>query len=137
MSIWKRVTNLFRSEGLSEDIDRELSFHLRERVEELVARGMPERLAIDEARRQFGNPTFQAEETRDRDVIEWLDSVLGDVRYALRALARSPVFASVAIASLALGIGANTAIYTLIDAVIVTRSCRHRSANTLRKRLPT
>ena len=119
MSIFTRFTNLLRGEKLSEDINRELSFHIRERAEELMEGGMSEKAAIEEARRQFGNPTFQAEATRDNDVIGWLDSVMGDVRYAARALLRSPVFASVAIASLALGIGANTAIYTLIDAVIV------------------
>src|SRR5688572_30371858 len=108
MSIWNRFTNLFRSERLSDDINRELSFHLRERVEELVEGGMSERQAMFEARRQFGNPSFEAEATRDSDVIEWLDSVMADVRYGIRALVRSPVFATVAIASLALGIGANT-----------------------------
>jgi putative ABC transport system permease protein len=119
MSVLKRFTNLFRTEKLSDDISRELSFHIRERAEELMERGMPEQSAIEEARRQFGNPTFQAEAARDHDIIGWIDSVFADVRYATRALLRSPVFATVAIASLALGIGANTAIYTLIDAVLV------------------
>jgi predicted permease len=119
MSILRRFANLFRSDRLSDDIDRELSFHLRERVEELMEGGMSERAAVALARRQFGNPTFQREETRGSDVLGWLDSVMGDVRYAVRALRRSPVFATVAIASLALGIGGNTAIYTLIDAVMV------------------
>ena len=119
MSILRRLLNLGRPEHLSRDIEREISFHLRERVEELRALGVPEAEAILEARKQFGNPTFQRERTRDADVIAWLDSLLGDVRYGVRALGRSPAFTVVAVASLALAIGANTAIYTLIDAVVL------------------
>ena len=119
MSILNRFANLFRSERLSHDIDRELAFHVQQRVEELMGRGMSERDAVDEARRQFGNMTFQREATRDADVLGWLDSVIADIRYAGRALLRSPVFATVAVASLALGVGANTAVFTLMDAVMV------------------
>ncbi|MGH7719818.1 MAG: ABC transporter permease, partial [Gemmatimonadaceae bacterium] len=119
MTILNRFANLFRSERLSHDIDRELSFHIRERIDELMGRGMSERDAVDEARRQFGNLTLQREATREADVLSWLDSVVADVRYAVRALLRSPVFATVAVASLALGVGANTAVFTLMDAVMV------------------
>jgi putative ABC transport system permease protein len=119
MSFLRRLTNLGRSERLGDDINRELSFHMREQVEELIAQGMSERDAIAAARRRFGNPTHLSELTRDQDVIGWIDSVFGDLRYGLRALRRSPVFTAVAIASLALGIGANTAIYSLMDAIVI------------------
>lgn len=119
MSLLRRLLNFGRDDALTRDIEREVAFHLREREDELRSQGMSEPVAAREARRQFGNPTFQQERTRDADIIAWLDSLAGDVRYALRALGRSPVFTVVAVASLALGIGANTAIYTLLDAVVI------------------
>jgi putative ABC transport system permease protein len=119
MSLLQRFLNLARSGQLRRDIDREVSFHIQERAEELVAQGMPQGEALAIARRQFGNRTYQGERMRDADIVTWLDSLAGDLRYALRALRRSPVFATVAVASLALGIGANTAIFTLLDAVVL------------------
>ena len=119
MSWLTRLRNFGRDERLAREISREMQFHLAERAEELRAGGMTEVDAWRKARRQFGNPTALAERTRDADVLTWLDSLRADVRYALRALRHSPAFAVVAIASLALGIGANTTIYTLIDAVVL------------------
>ncbi|HJU87797.1 MAG TPA: ABC transporter permease [Gemmatimonadaceae bacterium] len=119
MSWHKRLRNFLRSDRLTNDIEREMSFHIAERAEAYRASGMSEAAALNAARRKFGNRTAQVERTRDADIITWLDSVRGDVRYALRALRRSPIFAVVAVASLALGIGANTAIYALIDAVML------------------
>jgi putative ABC transport system permease protein len=119
MSFLRRLTNLGRPERLARDIDREMSFHIHEHVDELMAKGMSEADAVAAARRRFGNPTSLHELTRDEDVVGWLDSLLGDVRYAARTLRRSPVFTTVAIASLALGIGGNTAVYSLMDAVVI------------------
>jgi putative ABC transport system permease protein len=119
MSWYRRLRNLVRSERLARDIDREMAFHIDERAEALRALGMSDAEALREARRRFGNRTYQGERTRDADVIAWMDSLAGDVRYALRALRRAPAFTIVAVASLALGVGANTAIYTLIDAVVL------------------
>jgi predicted permease len=96
-----------------------MAFHLAERADDLVATGMPPNAAQREARRGFGNYAVQKEHTRDGDILVWLDTLVADVRYALRALRASPGFATVAILSLALGIGANTAIFSLIDAAML------------------
>jgi predicted permease len=114
-----RILNIFRSNRISRDIQREIDFHIAERVDDLVAAGVPESEARRAARRQFGNEGAQHEETRRMDIADWVQSVAGDVRYALRAMLHSPVFAVVTIASLGLGIGANTTIFTLLDAVVL------------------
>ncbi|MEP7346562.1 MAG: ABC transporter permease, partial [Gemmatimonadaceae bacterium] len=119
MAWYHRLINIARSNRLSRDIEREMEFHVAERVDELRASGMSETSARQLAQRQFGNPTAQREATRDMDLAEWLQSVVGDIRYALRALGRSPAFTAVAILSLGLGIGANTTIFTLIDTLVL------------------
>ncbi len=119
MSLIRRLINLTRSDRHSRDLDRELEFHIAERADELAAGGMPRAAAMDEARRRFGNYGMQKERARDVDVLGWLDALRDDVRYALRSLRHAPGLACVAIVSLALGIGANTAIFSLIDAILL------------------
>ncbi|MFN8574709.1 MAG: ABC transporter permease [Gemmatimonadaceae bacterium] len=119
MAWYHRILNITRSNQLSRDIEREVAFHLAERTDELVARGVPREQAIRQAQRQFGNTTSQRERTRSADLAEWVQSVAGDLRYAVRGLWRTPVFTVAAVASLGLGVGANSAIFTLIDSLLI------------------
>ncbi|HKW46642.1 MAG TPA: ABC transporter permease [Gemmatimonadaceae bacterium] len=119
MSIFERLRNHFRDNAMSKDIRKEMQFHLAERADDLMATGMTASAAQREARRRFGSLAYQGERTRERDLFGWLDKLLADLRYALRSLKSAPAFALVAILSLGLGIGANTAIFSIIDALIL------------------
>ncbi len=119
MAWYHRILNIARSNQVSRDIDREVAFHLAERTDELVSRGIPREEARRQAQRQFGNATTQRERTRAADLAEWVQSVVGDLRYAVRGLWRTPVFTVAAVVSLGLGVGANTAIFTLIDTLLI------------------
>jgi predicted permease len=119
MAWFSRLRNLFRSNRLSDDIQREMDFHIAERVDDLVARGVRGDIAQRDARRRFGNYGGQKERARERNLFVAVDTFIADLRYALRALKSAPAFALVAVLSLGLGIGANTAIFTLLDAVLL------------------
>ncbi len=113
----ERWWNVFRAERLNEELDDELAFHLAETVDRLVAEGVPENEARRQARRRLGNYSIQKERTRDMNIAGWLDAGCADVIYGLRQLKLNPGFAAVAVLSLALGIGANTAIFQLLDTI--------------------
>lgn len=117
---WHRqLWNVIRGERMHRDLERELRFHVRERQEALQAGGMSEAEARLAAQRQFGNYTRQAERTREVDVAEWLDAMLRNVRLAARSLAKAPAFSATVVLTLALGIGANSAVFSAIDAVLL------------------
>jgi len=108
-------------------VDEELAFHVQMRVERLVAAGFSPDAARREALRQFGDPTpvrrdcvtLDEERLRLMQRATFFADFRQDLTYAVRALTRAPAFAAVVIASLAIGIGANSAIFTLVDAVLL------------------
>jgi predicted permease len=104
---------------LEREMDGELRFHLDARVDDLVARGLPPVEAERRARAEFGDQLRWKEQGREARGLRLLDEMATDVRYGLRWLCRSPGFAATAVLSLALGIGANTAIFTLTNAVLL------------------
>ena len=105
---------------MQRDLERELTFHVTERADELRERGMSEADALRAARLQFGNFTTQVERTREMDIHDWLESSVRNVRYALRGLAKTPAFTATVILTLALAIGANSAVFSAIYAVLLS-----------------
>src|SRR5829696_9250385 len=110
---------LFRREKQERELDRELAFHVDQQTEDLVRSGVPR----DEARRQalvmFGGVEQTKEDARDARGTRWLEDWMRDTRLALRGMRRSPAFTAAAVLTLAIGIGANTAVWSIVDALML------------------
>ncbi len=110
MSLWSRIRNVFRGEQLSSEIEEELRAH----IEEAVAQGRDP----EEARRAFGPMLLQRERSRDIRAMAWMEALKADVVFGWRQLRKRPVTSAAAVLSLALGIGACTSAFRLIDALL-------------------
>jgi predicted permease len=114
-----RLLSLFRRRQSDAVLDEEIRAHLDLLTEDFVRRGMTRDEARAAARRAFGGVDQMKEQYRDQRGFQWLDSIVQDGRYAIRTFRKNPAFAAVATLTFAVGIGANTAIFTLIDALVL------------------
>jgi predicted permease len=115
----KQILNWFRRRALEGGLDRELRYHVERRVRDLVETGLSEPEAGRQAVLELGNLTHVREEARDVWLTRWLRDFLYDLRFSARSFLRSPSFTATTVLSLALGIGATTAIYSLVDQVVL------------------
>lgn len=113
------LTRFFRRTKWDRERREEIESYLQAETEDNVARGMPLKAARAAAHRKLGNSTLIREEIYSMNTIAFLDTLSRDVRYGLRALRHNPVFTVVALLTIAIGIGANTAVFTVVDSVLL------------------
>ena len=123
------LDRIFRRQRRYDDLSISIQEHLAERIDELMAAGMPRRQAEQAARRAFGNSTLL--EQRGREQWQWpaLESIWADTRYAVRQLIKSPGFTITAVATLALGIAINTTIFSMVSAFLLSHAPGSESGN--------
>lgn len=124
MSIFKKLA-FWRQTDFEADLSEEMRFHQECRIDELTASGISPTDAAIQARREFGSSLRVTERARDEWTIRWLEDLLTDLRYAARALTRDRAFTLTALASLALGIGCNTTIFSVTAELLFSQPSVH------------
>ena len=119
MGVFRRFRNTVAGSSADAGLDDEVRFHIDERTQEYIREGLTPDEARARAVRLFGNQTLIAERTRDFDRLYWLDSFLRDLRGAVRGLVKNPGFTAVALLTLAIGIGGNAAMFSMIHGVLL------------------
>src|SRR5262249_5669675 len=115
----QRLRTILRPSRVENDLEQELAIHLEQLTKEYRAAGLDEHKARNAGRRAFGGIALGAEQCRERRGLRLLEDLGQDLAYAFRLLTKSPGFTAIAVLSLALGIGANTATFGVIDALML------------------
>src|SRR5450631_845839 len=115
----QRLSQLFSRRRRYDDISTSIQEHLDEKIDELMEEGMSRAQAEKTARRDFGNVALIAQRSRETWQWPFLESLLADLKLVLRRLAKSPAFAATVLLTLAIGIGANTAVFSVLNGVIL------------------